>query len=357
MAREVLIPQLALVRVLTGGDPYRENDLLSLAFVDASLARLVSHGDTASVKPGAGTGLDVPETILVEVVTAADPHAKNDRLVLSFVDPSVARVFSGYQTVGQRSVNLESSAEHASQSSPLEMALRERTVPINAIRTPDARAILRFGRWDEHEARRFIAVVDRLFTVDRLGWYRHALAMRLLLPDEIVLADSSLSANAMRCLEALRSGANDALNAPLLAAFMPHFKIDPAWLGSIETPAIVAAASGLRDLLDRQTGIADPSASPSELDGTIGHDEWLRWGSAGGDTFLALLLPNRARHPSVAQRLGDYRAALVDLFGQMAQAPAAVRSSQMTQSNPLLDDRLWNLAGAFQDAWGVNSVA
>jgi hypothetical protein len=357
MAREVLVPQLALVRVLTGGDPYRENDLLSLAFVDTSLARLVAHADTVSVKPRAGAGLGVPETILVEVVTAADPHAKNDRLVLSFVDPSVARVFSGYQTVAQRPANLESSADHASQSSTLEVALGERAVPITATRAPHARAILRFVRWDEHEARRFIAVVDRLFTVDRLGWYRHALAMRLLLPDEIVLSDSDLSADATRYLEALRSGANNALNEPLLAAFMPHFKIDPSWLGSIETPAIVAAASRLRDILDRQTGIADLSASPSELDGTIDQDEWLRWGSAGGDTFLALLLPNRARHPSVAQRLGDYRAALVDLFGQMAQAPATVRSSQMTQSNPLLDDRLWNLTGAFQDAWGVNSVA
>jgi len=209
---------------------------------------------------------------------------------------------------------------------------------------------------DIEEARRFIAVVDKLFTVERLGWHRHTLAMRLLLPDNIVLGRQS-SHDVLSLLESLRTAATEALNVPLLTAFMPHFSADATWLASLETPALLAAATTLHDLIERQGGVEfEAPRNTPELIGSIAPEEWASWASAGTNAFLALLWPNGARHPAVAQRLTDYRSALLELLGQMAQAPTAVQSSQMAQSNPVLDDRLWNLAGAFQDAWGVNTV-
>lgn len=348
-----IVPQVALARVLSSGGPYRENEILSVAFVDASLARLAPHRegdgegfDRAEARTPKGAPRTVPETIVVEVLTDAEPHAKHDRLVLSFVDPQVARVVSGVMTplpILRQALDLQP---------------RRQDVVAPIVETvPTARAVLLFERWNEHEARRFIAVVDKLFTVERLGWYRHALAMRLLLPDTIVLGGSARSLEAISHLDLLRAAANEALNAPLLAAFMPHFNLDAAWLASIETPALLGAAAALREIVDRQHGVGvdAPHAMP-DLIGGIAHEEWTRWGGADTEAFLALLFPSGGRHPGVAQRLSDYRTALLELFGQMAQAPGPVRSNQMAQSNPLLDDRLWNLAGAFQDAWGVNSV-
>jgi len=351
-ARVPLVPQVVLARVLSGGGPYREHDILSLAFVDASLARLVAHreGDEGRLESSDGRSDNcpnaVPDAIVVEVLTSAEPHTKDDRLVLSFLDPQVARVVSSLAGVP------------LAKAKVIETAHAESGAGSVVDRSNNARAVLLFQRWSEHEARRFIAVVDKLFTVERLGWHRHALAMRLLLPDNVVLLGPEASVAARSHLEALRAAANETLNAPLLAAFMPQFSADAQWLASIETPALIAAASELRNIVEDQAGVAaeSPHAIP-ELTGSITPEEWMRWGRAGTDVFLALLLPSRSRHPVVAQRLSDYRAALLELFGQMDQAPAPVRLKQMTQSNPLLDDRLWNLAGGFQDAWGVNAVA
>ena len=47
-------------------------------------------------------------------------------------------------------------------------------------RASDAGVSVRLD-WSGERLRRFVAVVDKLFTIDRLGWYRHALAMRLLI--------------------------------------------------------------------------------------------------------------------------------------------------------------------------------
>jgi len=346
------IPQVLFARVLAGGGPYREHEVLSIAFVDASLARLLAHSQAGDDWPDRNgherSGDDcfhtIPETIVVEVLTGAGPHTKDDRLVLSFVDPQVARVVTGVDPTLKPKASLS-------------LAPGDQTATTRPIsdRVLAPRAILLFERWNEHEARRFIAVVDKLFTVERLGWHRHALAMRLLLPDNLVLGSLQSSHDVLSQLESLRAAAAEALNAPLLAAFMPHFSADATWLASLETPALLAAAATLHDLIERQGGVEfEAPRNTPELIGSIAPEEWASWRSAGTNAFLALLLPNRARHPAVAQRLTDYRSALLELLGQMAQAPPAVQSSQMAQSNPVLDDRLWNLAGAFQDAWGVN---
>jgi hypothetical protein len=342
-----IVPQLAVVRVTMGGGPYRTDDLLTLAFVDPEVARLLKHGDANEREPFRDVPDPlVPETISVEVVRSAPPHERNARLLLSFIDPTLTRVFPANGTTQ----HIEPAQGPASIPEALPQPLKTRA----AETLPAAHAVLCYARWNEPEARRFIAVVDKLFTIDRLGWYRHVLAMRLLLPDEILLSETERSTEATIHLASLRTAAADALNAPLLAVYMPHFTIDGEWLRSIETPAMSSAVSGLRELLNRTiANVEIPEVS--ELSGTIARDEWLRWGCGGLDAFLALLLPNRARQVSVAQRLSDYRSALLELFGQMEQAPPAVRMNHMTQANHLLDDRLWNLAGAFQDAWGTNA--
>ena len=345
-AREPLIPQLALVRVVAGGGPYRQHDVLSMAFVEPAIGRLLKHGDNGEDPAPFEPPPMVPETICVEVVQPAAPHARADRLVLAFIDPTLARVVPGYR------------APNGEAPPPARSPAAAPPEPLSA-RAPEMQtmqAVLRYERWGESEARRFIAVVDKLFTIDRLGWYRHSLAMRLLLADAIVVSDAKSSAEATRHLTMLRAAAADALNAPLLAVYMPHFEVDSEWLSSIETPAMISSIADLCEVLDRPNAGVEP-AEMAELSGTVGHDEWLRWGSCGVDTFLALLLPNGARLPSVGQRLADYRTGLLELFGQMSQAPAAVRTSHLTQANHLLDDRLWNLAGALQDAWGVNAPA
>jgi len=344
---ELLIPQLALVRVVTGGGPYEQHDVLSLAFVEPAIGRLLKHGDDGERAAVFQPARMVPEMISVEVVRPAAPHALADRLMLAFIDPTLVRVLPGYGSPN-------GSSPAATRSQPAATPPKPATAYSPEMQT--AHAVLHYKRWGESEARRFIAVVDKLFTIDRLGWYRHSLAVRLLLPDAIVVSDAQLSADATRHITILRAAAADTLNAPLLAVYMPHFEIDVEWVNSIETPAMTSSIADLREVLNRPIVLVE-TACASELSGSVSHDEWLRWGSGDADTFLALLLPNRARLPSVGQRLVEYRAALLELFGQMAQAPTAVRTSHLTQANHLLDDRLWNLAGALQDAWGVNAPA
>jgi hypothetical protein len=89
------------------------------------------------------------------------------------------------------------------------------------------------------------------------------------------------------------------------------------------------------------------------LQGTILRHEWDAAPATSLDAFLPLLIPQRALDRNVAQRLLEYRAALIELFSQMAQTSRTVRLKQMTTANHVLDERLWNLAGALQDAFGA----
>jgi hypothetical protein len=332
-------PQLALVRVLSNGGPYRREDVLSVAFADPAIGRVLAHRSEGSANADWKSG-DVPEAVLATFLREASPFAFDETVVLSFSNPVLARI-----------VRLATT-----RSAPLYAADPEQIVQIEETPAPSRPPLMLFLRWSTDDARRFIAVVDKLFTVDRLGWYRHSLALRLLLADSLAFdADADTVAEANRRLETVRTTAADALNAPLLSAFMPQFTIDAAWLDAIEPPSLGKALSALRKCIDPH--LCERPVAATECDamlcGAISRHEWNAAPAASLDAFLPLFIPHEATDRNVAHRVQEYRHALLELFGQMAQTSKTVRLKQMTSANHVLDERLWNLAGALQDAYGT----
>lgn len=357
------LPYLASLRVVVGGGPYAAGDIVSIAFNDPIIGRLASV-QVGREQPRVAAALQVPNlphVISGRLLSAVGPYEADDILVLSFIDPSLARLFPIIPPENGEchpQVAVQEAAGPVA-ASPLEFATAEPKFtpesPSVARGTSKNAAPLLLLHWSLDDARRFISVVDKLFTVDRLGWYRHALAMRLLLASEIVISDQAAIAEINRRLDDLRSAATDALNAPLLSAFMPHFSIDVAWLESIEPPSLTDAVARLRQSLGPHVAAAPilhETGVEAMLSGAILFEEWSAVHPTNIDAFIPLLIPHHAADPAVTQRVGEYRCTLLDLFGQMAHASAAVRFKQMTSANHLLDERLWNLAGAFQDAYG-----
>jgi hypothetical protein len=341
------LPQLALLNVLSDGGPYRRDDKLSLAFSDAAICRVAAHYDLGSraKRPDASV---VPDAILATFLISASPYERDETVVIAFIDPALGRI-----------VRIAPASPPPPLAMPepfdaIEQIAEQLEAPASQPASSRAASLLLLLRWSADDARRFIAVVDKLFTVDRLGWYRHTLALRLLLADALVL-NGEVSTEAKRRLETVRTIAADALNAPLLSAFMPQFSIDAAWLDSIEPPSLGKAVAALRKCIEPYLceDAADISGDDAMLQGTILRREWDAASATSLDAFLPLLIPCNALDRTVAQRLLEYRTALLELFGQMAQTSRTVRLKQMTVSNHVLDERLWNLAGAFQDAFGV----
>ncbi|MGH7728524.1 MAG: hypothetical protein ACREM2_07020, partial [Vulcanimicrobiaceae bacterium] len=240
-----------------------------------------------------------------------------------------------------------------------------RTAPLQAIPSPDsgARAGALGARtrldWSDERVKRFIAVVDKLFTVDRLGWYRHVLAMRLLVPDEIRCGERIVDVEAMRFLHALRAAAAETLGRPLLAAFMPNFSVGSGWLESLEVPAAARALAGLRDALVAR--IDEPNEAfpddPRTTTGIVARAAFLGAPAGSLDALLPVLIPSDSAHAALAERLSAYRAALIELFGATASSVEAVRLGAMTQPNHALDDRLWQLVGTVAEVFGGVAVA
>ena len=219
MQSPATLPQLAAARVLTSGGPYEIGAVLSVAFVDPLVGRLVAH-QPYPVREIAGAGI-VPETISVLLLDAAPPYESGETIALSFVDPTIARIHRWSGAVAQQR-----------KPNPLpEPALR-----IEPAEPPGAPVGLRL-EWTVARVGRLLSLSEKLLSIDRLGWYRHALAMRLLLPDEIALVDVEANETASRQLRTLKIAATEALGTPLLAALMPNFTLDEEWLRSIETPA------------------------------------------------------------------------------------------------------------------------
>ena len=239
-----------------------------------------------------------------------------------------------------------------------ESIVTSRPATFDAAREPGV--IVRLD-WDRERVRRFVQVVDKLFTIDRLGWYRHVLAMRLLVPDGITCGQSDEGGAATRHLHALRAAAVGAFGKPLLAACMPNFNVTGEWLEALDCAAEARAVAGLRDALlpyvDDDGAAPVPEAGAAQTVGTVTRQELLALGASSVDAFLPILIPATSLDAALAGCLADYRNLLIELFGQTARSSEMVRVNQMTRPNHSLDDRLWQLVGAVSKAFDGYALA
>ncbi len=346
------LAEIAILRVLTAGGPYSENDVLSVAFTNPGIGRLRCH-DGRSFEPRPPRGA-VPDVVSTVVLCAAGPYAKEQRLTLSFLDPSLARIHPIEAGLQRPALQEIPKLGTATASTP-ELVPRVAPLSLAAVTTGTARLSVRL-RWTNDRVRRFVQVCDKLFTVERLGWYRHSLVLRLLVPDDVRCTDETVRAEAGQQLAMLRAAVGETLGNPLLAAFMPNFSVTPSWLESIETSDIARGLAAFRGVVgphlaeDAQHSVHDFEGI-DETVGTFTRAELLATPFASIEAGLALLLPHASSVPSLAEPLGAYRAKLGDLFGQMADTPEKARLKQMTQSNHVLDDQLWQLVSAVQQTF------
>jgi hypothetical protein len=214
--------------------------------------------------------------------------------------------------------------------------------------------------WSSDRARRFVQVCDKLFTVDRLGWHRHALTMRLLIPDEVSCGDATADRAIAEHLRVLRASALESLGRPLLAAFMPNFTVTPEWLDALDDPAATRALAALREIFGAHA--IDPAEAlvagdQAWTEGVINRAELDGTPPTSCEALLPLLIANRSPLAAVTEKLTAYRRALIELFGQTAGSAETVRLSHMAQPNHILDDRLWQLVGAVGEGFGGLPVA
>jgi hypothetical protein len=362
------LAEIAIVRVLTAAEPYTAGDVLSVAFTSPGIARLRCHDGRSFDEPPPLRA--VPEVVSAIVVYAAGPYREGQLLSLAFLEPSLAKIHV---------VDIPSATVPPSTLPPLS-TLPPPSAPPTPVRHVTERDATQFdahppladlkGRpeerkpipfcvklqWSGDRVRRFVQVCDKLFTVDRLGWYRHSLVLRLLVPDDIRSADLLFRTEATRQLEALRSAVGTTLGNPLLAAFMPNFSVTPSWLESLETAEIACALAALRGVLAPHLlqGSEESTLAFESVEETLGaftQKELLATPFSSLEAGLALLLPHASPIPMLADSLGAYRAKLGELFGQMADTPEKARLKQMTQSNHVLDDQLWQLVSAVQQTF------
>lgn len=507
------LPELAIVRVLSAGGPFRVGETISIAFANPTVGRLVAH-DAVPASDGQFEDAIVPETISALVTHAAGPYRASDVLTLSFIDPSVARIYSrlerssepsgvttsGHQVPAVKAPSASASAQSVQPSSapahsdaiesadapgpepaattwaisrptsdamegeadatsifetlqsarmrndalspgepvpdshslrppedlsapffesrPVVVRCWESMEAANSEPTPlppeehvavwaqrrepsDAfddrhddgdgqQVINRLNidaagareepaqeapqtanvatslagvrvrlEWSGDRVRRFIQVVDKLFTVGRLGWYRHALAMRLLIPDAVSCGDELGDMEAMRHLHALRAAAVETLGRPLLAAFMPNFAVSTEWLATIDSPIAARALAGLRDALTPyvEDEVVIGAIDPAWTVGAVERRELLGASATSVEALLPVLIPTQSANDRLSERLAEYRRMLIDVFGQTSRSAETVRVNQMAQPNHALDDRLWQLVGAVGEAFDGLAVA
>lgn len=353
------VPNLMIVRVLTAGGPFVPGDAVSAAFDEPTIARLVRHApDGEPQRDDRGARL-VPDSISARVTFGADPYRTNDVVTLSFVDPRFARIHpsAGDDERTPVPVTVRAAGERPAEIVRAARSQERQPAPVAVDGPLGVRVRL---AWNAERARRFVHVVDKLFTVDRLGWYRHVFAMRLLVPDEIACDDDAATLDATRHLQLLRAAATETLGRPLLAAFMPNFCVTPEWLEAIDSAAIARALGDLRETV--MPHVARAEIRPSELaeDASIGiltPDRMAAARSASVDAFLPALVASRSANVALADCLESYRSALTDVFEQTARSAEAVRLGRMTEPNHVLDDRLWQLVGTVGATLGALAVA
>jgi len=365
------VPEILLVRVRAASDPYAAGDELALAFNDPEIARLatLAGGRVAKPQVGAVAALEndvagsaarpappIPRAVHVEVTLAAPPYATGDILALWFVDPRFARIAAMRVPPGDL---VKAAGIPPAVASP-RVAVGTASDVALAPSAPLGPGVASLAsvrlHWGGDRVRRFVQVVDRLFTVDRLGWYRHALAMRLLVPDEIRCGDPALDATAASALQALRDAAVETLGGPLLEAFMPNFTVTAEWLDALDAPAGARALAHLRTTIEsinvvRSTPVEFEPESESTV-GTIFAAELSATAGLSLDAMLPVLIPYRSSFPEIDERLAAYRHALIELFGQTARSAKLVRLTQMAEPCHALDDRLWQLVGTIGESFG-----
>ena len=118
------------------------------------------------------------------------------------------------------------------------------------------------------------------------------------------------------------------------------------------------AAAALRDTLNEHAnqGAPVPASSTQISIGSLSRTEIERAGN-GLDAFLATLIPCEGGAPDLAGCLRDYKAALLELFGQTSQASTTVRTTRLATPNPVLDERLAAVAREIDRAFGRRAVA
>ena len=348
------VPELMIVRVLTPAGPFSAGDVISVAFADATVGRLRPHAvgtePSASARDVAAL---VPETMTARVTAGSEPYQTGDVVMLSFVDPRFARIHSA----GERTVERLPPVEIVPVASRV-VDVPQLVVTVSApamVATDDPLVATAHGvhvrlDWSPERARRFVRVVDKLFTVDRLGWYRHVLAMRLLVPDRIDCGNEERNREPMRHLQSLRAATIETLGRPLLAAFMPTFGITREWLDSVDSPAVARALAGLRETL-APLAADEHRLREVQLDagasfGVVRRVELAGSAGASADALLPVLVPPYSANVALSACLRAYRASLIDVFSQTAHCAEEVRLGQMSEPNCVLDDRLWQLVGA-----------
>jgi hypothetical protein len=178
--------------------------------------------------------------------------------------------------------------------------------------------------------------------------------MRMLLPDEIVSTDASSAAEIADHLRLLRESTAEALGRPLVAAFMPNFSVTTEWLDSLDHPTAAHSVSRLREVLLRDSLDVEPVERDGNIawtEGIVTHRELEEISATSVEAMLPLLIANFSPRATVTEKLTAYRHALIELFGQTTGSPEAVRLSQMTLPNHILDDCLWQLVGCVSEAF------
>jgi hypothetical protein len=387
------VPEIVLARIRSAGGPYRVDDAIAIAYCAPNVGRLLALDAAVRVRCAQYERTSIPE-IVSAVVEQTD-----ETLTLYFVDPAIARIrreappLSDGERVSYLSQDLRESEPQTQAGEPMTLSADDRMTDVRTAnergvdeRTADPVLVTDRGssadgagahrplpsptpareagivvrlEWSAARVRRFMQVVDRLFTIDRLGWYRHTLAMRLLIPDEIHSGDELADVEAMRHLHALRDAAVSALGKPLLAACMPGFAVTSDWLETLESSREARAIAGLRDaLLTSATDRAEAKNGPLRSEdaaftvGTVSKRALLAEGATSVESFLPILIATQAHDAALCSRLTDYRNLLVELFAQTARATDPVRLGALTQPNHSLDDRLWQLVGAVGEAFG-----
>lgn len=350
------VPELMRVRAVTAAGPFAIDDTISIAFTDATIGRMQRHADAEERYGVAKAEGLVPDAFSARVETDAGPYLAGDVLTLSFVDPRFARI---HPPAGGGSRALATTATSAATPRPTPNSSESPAAQPAASAT---RAGVRVRlEWSAERARRFVGVVDRLFTVDRLGWYRHVLAMRLLIPDEIACGDGDAQREADRRLQTLRAATIETLGRPLLAAYMPTFCVTQEWLETIDSPALARGLAGLRDAI---VPFADDGAALGAHDvpedasiGVLRRAELVGPATASADAFLPVLVASQCANARLTEALVAYRADLMDVFAQTARSSDEVRLGRMSEPSVVLDDRLWQLAGAVESSQARRAVA
>jgi len=386
------VPETISVCVSHAAPPYARDAILTLSFLDPHIARIHPTGEavrnlrprsgdeddglanhvTAQARQGSATSVRAILREPDDVWNARRPTSERPDAPSVDGDRSDADPDATASTDGAVTGHVGASPSDAAHAVPRLSATSWRTVDRGSIDSaafagavsltaPPAPAGVRVRlQWNRDRVRRFVQVIDKLFTIDRLGWYRHTFAMRLLVPDEITCGDATADVEAMRHLVALRAAAVETLGRPLLAAFMPNFSISAEWLESLDNPVAARALAGLREAI--VPFVCDDTVVPqvdvaSDTTGVIERGELERQPASTVESALPIFIASHACDVVLTERLEAYRQTLVEVFGQTARSAEAVRLNAMSQPNHALDDRLWQLVGTVGQSLGGLAVA